>query len=110
VCMWLGLLRARAVQRMWCCGIGKFRTAGGGEGLLGRVGDLDQMCANAVTGDYVEPGHRLLDRIEEIADDDDVAEAANGREIGLGRQRAGMAELCRDAFGAVAGGERVGEA
>ena len=40
-------------------GIGEFGTAGVGEGLLGRVGDLDQMCANAVTGEYVEARSRV---------------------------------------------------
>ena len=91
-------------------GIGEFGAAGIGEGFLGRVGDLDQVGAHAVAGEHVEPCHGFLDRIEEIADDDDVAEAPDIGEVGLGRQVAGMHQLGGDAFGAVAGGEGIGEA
>ena len=76
-------------------GIGELGAAGIGEGLLGRIGDLDQMGAHAVAGEHVEPGHGFVDRIEEIADEDDVAEAADAGQVGLGRQVAGMRSAAR---------------
>ena len=54
-----------------------------GEGLLDRVDDLDEMGARAGRDDRVERRLDLVDRVEEVADQDHVGEAAERAGIGL---------------------------
>src|SRR5690606_12875382 len=74
-------------------GVGEFGPAGVGKILRSRIGDLNQMCPCAVAGEHVEPGDRVIGRIEEIGDQHHVGEPLYGRQIRSGGKACGMHQL-----------------
>ena len=69
------------------------------EALLDRIDDLDEVGVDAGPGDRLERALGLRQRVEEIADENDIGEAAERGEVGRGG--GGAAEDRGDPFGGV---------
>jgi len=90
--------------------IGEFGTAGIGETFLSRIGDLDHVAAQSTAGERCDLLHDRVGVVEEVADQHDVAGAADHRRVRQAIDERGMQDGGRQAFGGIAGGNRLHDA
>jgi hypothetical protein len=85
-------------------GVTEFGAAGIGKHFLGRIGDLDDVSADAAPGGGADTGLEGLIGVEKISDEDDVAHAADLAEFRQGVLHRCVRQCQRQPFGRVSRG------